>query len=196
MSQENSVRLFMLNCAPVQSELDACLERFGIRKEDSRNLKKRDATVREYIPQFELGIRKSAEDMSVYYEIFYLLENEIRKFIETTLVSEKGANWWEEAVPEVVRRNASSSRQREIQSGVTPRSQSMIVYTTFGELGEIIRANWSSFAGVFLEQRAVENVISRLNTLRGPIAHCGYLTEDEVLRLKLSVRDWFRLLGS
>jgi hypothetical protein len=33
-----------------------------------------------------------------------------------------------------------------------------------------------------------------LNTLRGPIAHCGLLAEDEVDRLKLSVKDWFRLL--
>jgi hypothetical protein len=26
------------------------------------------------------------------------------------------------------------------------------------------------------------------------VAHCSPLAEDEVLRLKLSVRDWFRLM--
>lgn len=34
----------------------------------------------------------------------------------------------------------------------------------------------------------------RLNTLRGAVAHCTPLAEDEVLRLRLSVRDWFRLM--
>jgi hypothetical protein len=28
----------------------------------------------------------------------------------------------------------------------------------------------------------------------GPIAHCAPLAEDEVVRLRLSVRDWFRLM--
>jgi len=34
--------------------------------------------------------------------------------------------------------------------------------------------------------------MANLNTLRGPIAHCTLLAEDEVVRLRLSVRDWFR----
>lgn len=68
----------------------------------------------------------------------------------------------------------------------------MIEYITFGELGEIMKANWKYFGGT-LNQRGMENVLARLNTLRGPIMHCGTLAEDEVLRLKLSVRDWFKL---
>jgi len=35
--------------------------------------------------------------------------------------------------------------------------------------------------------------MANLNTLRGPIAHCSPLAPDEVLRLQLTVRDWFRL---
>jgi len=37
-------------------------------------------------------------------------------------------------------------------------------------------------------------VMGSLNTLRGPIAHCSPLAEDEALRLRLAVRDWFRLM--
>jgi hypothetical protein len=33
-----------------------------------------------------------------------------------------------------------------------------------------------------------------LNTLRGPRAHCSPLAEDEVVRLLLEVREWFRLM--
>jgi hypothetical protein len=35
--------------------------------------------------------------------------------------------------------------------------------------------------------------MASLNTLRAPIAHCSPLGEDEVVRLQLAVRDWFRL---
>ena len=66
-------------------------------------------------------------------------------------------------------------------------------YTNFGGLGEIIKKNWELFASVFSNIRAVEKVMSNLNTLRNPIAHCSMLAEDEKLRLELSLRDWFRL---
>jgi Swt1-like HEPN len=67
-------------------------------------------------------------------------------------------------------------------------------FTTFGELGEIIKAHWEIFGSVFSSQKAVERVMGMLNSLRGPIAHCSPLAEDEVVRLQLAVRDWFRLM--
>jgi hypothetical protein len=84
--------------------------------------------------------------------------------------------------------------QREIDSGMTPRSSEPIDFTNFGELGEIIKGNWDVFGGIFDSPRAVERVMANLNTLRGPIAHCSALAEDEIVRLRLSVRDWFRLM--
>jgi len=42
--------------------------------------------------------------------------------------------------------------------------------------------------------KAVERVMARLNSIRGPIAHCSPLAEDEIVRLRLTVRDWFRLM--
>ena len=77
---------------------------------------------------------------------------------------------------------------------MTPRSTDLIDYTTFGELGEIIKSNWDLFGSLFSSKKAVEKVMSSLNSLRGPIAHCSGLAEDEIVRLRLAVRDWFRLM--
>ena len=84
--------------------------------------------------------------------------------------------------------------QRERDSGMTMRSEDQLDFTTFGELAEIIKANWSIFGSIFNSVKAVEKVMNSLNALRGPIAHCTILAEDEALRLRLSVRDWFRLM--
>ncbi len=54
----------------------------------------------------------------------------------------------------------------------------------------ISKTNWSTFNVIFNSLRAVEKVMGNLNTLRGLIAHCSFLAEDEGLRLQLSVRDW------
>ena len=99
-------------------------------------------------------------------------------------------------MPGQVRQNVIKSIKREKEAAVTPRSSSSIDYTTFGELSEIIKSNWGLFGGsVFSEIKAVEKVMSNLNSLRNPIAHCSPLAEDEVLRLELSLRDWFRIIA-
>jgi hypothetical protein len=83
---------------------------------------------------------------------------------------------------------------REVDSAVTPRSAEPIDFTTFGQLGEIIKSNWDMVGAIFTSKKAAERVMANLNTLRGQIAHCSPLAEDEIVRLRLSVRDWFRLM--
>ena len=130
--------------------------------------------------------------MASHYAIFYCLENSIRELIVQRLEEVHGSGWWDVAVPEPVRKNADGNRKKEAATGVTPRSSELIDYSNFGELGEIIKTNWNIFGDMFQDIRAVERVLSNLNTLRAPIAHCKALAEDEVLRLHLSLRDWFR----
>jgi hypothetical protein len=48
---------------------------------------------------------------------------------------------------------------------------------------------------VLYDQRAVARVLANLNLLRNPVAHCSPMADDEVERLRLSVKDWFRLMG-
>ena len=85
--------------------------------------------------------------------------------------------------------------KRELESGVTARSLEKIDYTSFGELGDIVRANWTIFVDTFNNEKAFNKVMHNLNLLRGPIAHCCPLAEDEIVRLQLTIGDWFRLMS-
>ncbi|WP_434713168.1 Swt1 family HEPN domain-containing protein [Rhizobium sp. YTUHZ045] len=84
--------------------------------------------------------------------------------------------------------------KKEMDAGVSRRSDDELDYTTFGELSVIITSNWGIFGSIFNSKKAVEKVFASLNALRNPIAHCCPLAEDEELRLRLTVRDWFRLM--
>lgn len=150
----------------------------------------------KYYPQFQQAIRAEAGRMSQYYELFYCLETSIRKLISDTLEEAESANWWDsDKVSPHIREEVKKRVQREIDSGVTRRSDAPIDYTTFGELSVIITSNWNVFGGtIFNSKRAVERVMSSLNLLRGPIAHCCPITEDEIDRLHLTVKDWFRTM--
>ncbi len=148
-----------------------------------------------YYPQFDASIRNEAARMARHYEVFYCLEQSIRKLIAETLELADPGKWWDpKRIPKLIFDEIGKRIQKERDAGVTPRSDHPIDYSNFGELGEIIKANWDVFGSIFDSQRAVEKVMNSLNVIRGPIAHCSSLSEDEVVRLRLSVKDWFRLM--
>jgi hypothetical protein len=153
-----------------------------------------DAKDEAYYPQFPEAVRREAKSMAEHYEVFYCLEQSARVLVQEKMVSEAGATWWDTKVPESVRTNVTRNMDRERDSGVTMRSDDPLDYTTFGELGDIVRHNWAVFADTFNSEKAFNRVMTNLNILRGPIAHCSPLAEDEVVRLRLTLADWFRLM--
>jgi hypothetical protein len=192
MKTLDAIRLFGLNNLSVEAEIRRIESKLDVDFGHRRTVER--STDNAYYPQFKERLREEASEMAANYAIFYCLENSIRELIDQRLEEEHGADWWDKVVPEVVRKNADSNRKKEIAAGVTPRSSELIDYSNFGELGEIIKANWAIFGDMFKDIRALEQVLGRLNTLRAPIAHCKALADDEVVRLHLSLRDWFRLM--
>lgn len=152
--------------------------------------------VTEY-EQFEVDLRQEAARMSEFYEVFYCLENSIRRLVKGIMVEAEGVDWWESTrVDEKrVREPARGRHAKELHSGITPRSEQLIDYTTFGELSQLITDNWDLFDTVFSSKTAVSNVTNQLNLLRGPIAHCNPTDELEQDRLNLAVRSWFKLMS-
>jgi Swt1-like HEPN len=135
--------------------------------------------------------------MSEFYEVFYCLENSIRKLVADIMIEADGADWWNgKRVDEKrIREPAGGRRKKEVDSGITPRSDRLIDYTTFSELSQIITDNWELFVPVFQSKTAVSNVSNQLNLLRGPIAHCNPTDELEQERLNLAVRTWFKIMS-
>lgn len=189
---EQAVKLFVVSNHLAERELDR------VEGEHHLNLERDHQRVigdEDYYPQIEHAIRAEAAAMAPHYEVFYSLERTIRGLVVDTLRASDGDQWWESKVPEAIRIEAEKAQEREINSGVTPRSDSPIDYTNFGDLGQIINKNWDLFDQTFSSQQAVGRIMVNLNTLRGPIAHCSPLAEDEIARLRLSVKDWFRMQG-
>lgn len=195
MSDVNDyIRSFGMSGFLITDELRSIERLFGI--ELGHVPKPEVANAVAYYPQFEQTVRGEAAEMSEHYEVFYCLEQSIRKLIVETLEEAAGADWWHSGrIPAIVTASASALVQKERDNGITPRSDNLIDYTTFGELSVIITSNWDVFEPTLKSKRAVERVMANLNLLRGPIAHCCPIQEDEADRLRLAVKDWFRMIG-
>jgi HEPN superfamily Swt1-like protein len=189
----DALKLFGMTSQLIEHDLDRVEAETGY--DLHRGHKQRLEPDQDYYPQIETAFRTEAAAMAPHYEVFYSLEKTIRRFVRDSIQAAEGDGWWNTArVPPKIKTDAEDRQKREIDTGMTPRSDDPLDFTTFGELGEVIKAHWDIFGSVFSSQKAVERVMGMLNSLRGPIAHCSPLAEDEVVRLRLAVRDWFRLM--
>jgi hypothetical protein len=192
-SPEDFVRSFGMSGYLITEELKKIEQQYDI---ELGHVPKPRASSVEYYPQFEQTVRDEAAETSEHYEVIYCLEQSIRKLISETLQEAAGPDWWNSGkVPQQVQQEVNKRLNTEKESGMTQRSTALIDYTTFGELSVIISSNWDDFKTVLYDQRAVARVLGNLNLLRNPVAHCSPMAPDEVERLRLSVKDWFRLMG-
>lgn len=189
-SAEEAIKLFGMTNQLIEHGLDRVERDFAV--DLGRDHRPNAEVDEEYYPQIESAIRAEAAQMAPHYEMFYSLETTIRANVREQLAAQ-GDDWWENLIPEATRVDAEKVPQREKDSGVTPRSDDPMDFLTFGQLSEVIKFNWDIFAATFSSKKAVEKVMASLNVLRGPIAHFSPLAEDEIVRLRLTVRDWFRL---
>jgi hypothetical protein len=187
----NILRAFGMSGAQIMSDIQSLEKHFRIELTPKNENSAREL---EDYEQFEGDIRASASRMSEYYEIFYCLEVSIRRLVRSMMFDSEGVDWWESArVDAGFRTEVGHLQKKELESGVSPRSDNNLDYLTFGQLGQIITSNFDLFQTVLTSKGAVSRVMNQLNLLRNPIAHCCDLAPDEVDRLRLTVRDWFRL---
>ena len=190
LSDAEAIKLFAITSQLIEHDLDQVEIEYAL---DLRRGHRSVADVDEvYYPQIESAIRAEAAEMAPHYEVFYSLETTIRRLVRDQLQAASD-DWWDTRIPEQIRKEAERLQKRDADTGFTRRSDDPMVFLTFGQFADVIGANWDVFGAVFVSAKAVERVMSNLNTLRGPIAHCSPLAEDEVVRLGLTVADWFRL---
>lgn len=193
---QTDIELFVLKSAVIRQELNKTMSSLRVANTRSALEKETDSLISGYISQINYETLQNADRMADFYKVFFALENDIRDMVEETLENQFGLGWWDQCAPQQVRENTKKNIDREAPEGLPPRSDRHIEYSTFGELNDIIKDNWESFSGIFssVSKNRVLRVLIRLNHARGPIAHSNFLPEEESVRLKLAIRDWYKLM--
>jgi len=141
MSVADDLKLFGMHNLILESNLRK-LEDSGIQIEHVKTIKKAEVIDVEL---FEQDILKEARKMADFYELYYSLENSIRRLIAERLSEKHGTNWWIEKVPEGVQKAVKEKQQDERDTTMSIRSEDPLSYTNFGELISIFDANWDNF---------------------------------------------------
>jgi len=144
---------------------------------------------------FEADILQSARSMADFYVLYFSLENTIRRLISGRLQEKYGVDWWNTRVPAGVKAGVSEKQKKEKDTPMSIRSDDPLTYSNFGELIDILNANWPDFSDTLRSQKAAQQILTQFNLVRNVIAHSAELNSDEILRFQLLIKDWFRISG-
>jgi energy-converting hydrogenase A subunit M len=188
-SMSARLKTFGMQSLMVEADLSR-LERDGVDLGHARTLSTKQVVDVEL---FEADILRQARKMADFYVIYYSLENTIRRLIRGVLHEVVGVDWWTQRVPEGVRNSVADKQAKEKDSVMAIRSDDPMAYTNFGELIDILNANWDDFADGIRSKKAMQQTLSQMNQVRNIIAHSCELPDDEITRFELLVRDWLRI---
>ena len=190
-SEKDRLRLFGMRNLMLEADLIA-LEKRGIELRHAQTLQKDELVDTDL---FETDIRQAARRMADFYVLYYSLENTIRRLIAGRLLEKHGIDWWDQKVPAGVKASVVDKQKKEKDTPMSIRSDDPLTYSNFGELIDILNANWVDFADTLRSQKAAQQILTHFNLVRNVIAHSVELNDDEILRFQLLIKDWFRISG-
>jgi len=188
-AQDEQLLLFAMKNLLLEGELSK-LEESGIELGHMQTIEKDELVDTDL---FEHEILRKAKKMADFYILYFSLENSVRKLITDVLTEKHGVEWWEKKVPPRVKENVKKLQEKEKDTAMSIRSEDKLAYTNFGELIDIFNANWNDFTEILRSRKSVQDTLSQFKNIRNVIAHSCELNDDEILRLKLLIKDWLRI---
>lgn len=140
----------------------------------------------------------TAKKMSIVYIAICAFENSVRDFVSKKLLETNGEDWWIKCVSEKIRTKAETRRLEESKiRWHTPRGDTIINYTEFGDLLSIIRnpENWIHFEPHIQSIEWADQIIRTIERSRNVIMHSGELVNQDIERIGMYIRDWQNQVG-
>lgn len=154
-----------------------------------------ESLLAQSLAPFGIQRRNAALEMSRLYALLYCFENEIREFIRERLEESQGVGWAEK-LPARILQHAESRKNTALKdSWLEGEKTNILGFADFGQLGQIIIANWDCFKDVIPSQHWLSQRMDEIEKSRNFIAHNRLLLPSEFARLYMYISDWNRVIG-
>lgn len=148
------------------------------------------------IEDFPMDLRMDAIKSSSVYIAFYCFENSVRKLVSERLLERKGVNWWSACVSNSIQKKVEERMNQDKKNKWhAPRASAEISYCDFGNLSDIIIGNWNEFEDLFPTQDWIRTRLDNLEPSRNALAHSNILSDNDINRIDMFLRDWVLQVG-
>ena len=148
------------------------------------------------LEEMDEDLLAAAVRMATVYSLIAAFENSVRELIKKVLIEAKTEKWWEEAVSESIRTKTQTRIDAEDKfKWHGSRGTDPLYYTEMGDLSKIIRQNWDAFEPHVRNMEWATQVLDIIEKSRNVIMHSGELSDMDIERVAINIRDWLAQVG-
>lgn len=139
------------------------------------------------------SVRAGSLYMQRCYRLLFVLENVVREFIREVLEEIDKEQWFDKRATTPMKKKVEERKSTEAKNQWhTGRNAHPIYYLDFGDLAQLIQSHWTDFKDLLPSQTWAISRLQDAERSRNVIAHTNVLSDEEVVRLEMHVRDWVR----
>lgn len=141
------------------------------------------------------GYVKDALHAAEAYKLFFVFEWYLRELIVEILSDNASETWWDK-VPTNVQdevRQLEKNEEVKVWMGIGSRDKSALM--TYPQLLSIIEHCWKTHFIDVVRDKVLLQQARAISHLRNNICHMTDISEEEILRIKQTMKDWFRMVA-
>lgn len=138
---------------------------------------------------------KKALRASEAYKLFFVFEGYLRDFVVEVLTADQAASWWDKLPKDVQDEVTKLEETEEAKSWMALGSRDKSALLTYPQLLRIIEHAWKDGFGDLIRDKALIQEARLIGHLRNTICHMTPIPEEEIERVRQTMRDWFRVVA-
>lgn len=129
------------------------------------------------------------------YRLFFVFENFLREFVLQVLSKDSSTSWWSHIPTDVQADIQKLEETEEIKSWMALGSRDRSALMTFPQLLRVIDYAWKEGFSDVVRDKSLLQEARLIVHLRNTVCHMSDVPEEEVDRIRQTMRDWFRVVA-
>ena len=129
------------------------------------------------------------------YKLLFVFERYLRELVVEALSSDGTQDWWQSVPKDVQDEIAHLEETEESKSWMALGSRDRSALLTYPQLLRTIDHCWKSHFEELLRDKSLMHEARLISHLRNTICHMTPVSEEEIERIKQTMRDWFRMVA-
>lgn len=129
------------------------------------------------------------------YRLFFVFENFLRNFVLDVLSKDASRSWWEYIPVDVQTEVEKLEQNEEVKSWMALGSRDKSSLMTFPQLLRVIDHAWKDGFSDVVRDKSLLQEARLIVHLRNTICHMSDIPDEEIDRIRQTMRDWFRVVA-
>jgi|SRR6185437_8625956 len=137
---------------------------------------------------------RRANEASLGYKLFFVFEEYLRD-LTVEVLSKDGGTWWDKVPTDVQQEIGKLEETEEVKGWMALGSRDKSALMTLPQLLKVIEHNWKQNFDDLVRDRGLIHEARLLVHLRNTICHMSTISDEEIERIRQTMRDWFRIVA-